>query len=43
MGAAHLLLGAGLEVTMLKLVSRADVRHSHVVFMLKTLEICSSK
>lgn len=42
-GAAHLLLGAGLEVTMLKLVSHADVRHSDVVFVLKTLEICSSK
>lgn len=41
--AAHLLLGAGLEVNMLKLVSRADLRHSDVVFMLRTLEICSSK
>lgn len=40
--AAHLLLGAGLEMNMLKLVSRADLRHSDV-FMLKTLEICSSK
>lgn len=40
--AAHLLLDAGLEVNM-KLVSRADVRHLAVVFMLKTLEICKSK
>lgn len=40
--AAQLLLGAGLEVNMLKLVNM-DLRHSDVVFMLKTLEICSSK
>lgn len=41
--AGGLLLAVGLEVNMLKLVSRADLRHSDDEFMLKTLEICSSK